>query len=449
MQARNHKLNAASKPNAADGPNAVGKPNAADGPNASRNHKLNTVKKFIKTNCHLAPQGSEEWLKTRRQIVGGSELSVLDGSNPFTTIADLVASKCDLVGYMGNVATKWGNLFEELTRITVRMLFLNDISMNEECIWETGSLEGVIPNHRFSPDGLTALLYKKNGVIEALITLLEFKSPLSSIPSGTIPPYYVPQVKAGMCDVDMTEIGLFINNMFRKCSLGQLGFNSEYNLEFHQSDIKKRVHVGLPLAIGIIGIHQTPEQLQKFKKRLQYEQQDSDSDCQSCSSEDEDTSENIENTINWRILNDVIDIGSLNERDTLAILQLVGSKLATVKYFLPNIYINEYQPNVPDELVCVDHDIISFKSFENDSNKFVKSYEKKCKQKDYNLIGVLPWKLFKSDILIVDKDPLYIYRFVDKINFVVGIVADLCTIEDKKERAIRYKDMFPKSRLRI
>lgn len=407
-----------------------------------RNDKLKIVKEFIDSNCNLAPQGSEEWLKTRQSIIGGSELSILIGKNPFSSIGDLVANKCNLSNYVGNMATKWGNVFEELTRIIIQMIFLPDISLKEECIYETGSLEGVIPHHRFSPDGLTVLMFKYGNVYKALIALLEFKSPLSSIPNGLIPPYYLPQVKAGMCDIDMSEIGLFVNNMFRKCSLSQFGKNPKYNTLFHSSDIKKKIMVSNPLAIGIIGLYQTKEQVEKFKKKYNYiltnKYHNDDY------STDEDTTEDVEQTITWKILNDHIDVGDLNEEDTLQIFQLISNKLITVKYFAPNVYIDEFKNAIPEELIHINDNIISFKSFDDNPKKFINSYIKKCKENEYNMVGYLPWKLFKSDLLLVEKEPLYIYQFVDKIEKVINIISDLCSIENIQERLNKFNEYFPR-----
>ena len=428
-----------SNPDAKTDPNSDSKLHCGT---TQRDKKLEIVKDFIKKNCNLAPQGSVEWLKTRQSIIGGSELSVLNGKNPFTNIADLVANKCNLTGFSGNVATKWGNIFEEITRIIIQMLFLPDIPLSEECIFETGSLEGVIPHHRFSPDGLTVLTYREiSGAVRALITLLEFKSPLSSIPTGIIPPYYLPQVKAGMCDVDMTEIGLFVNNMFRKCGLDQFGNNRLYNTSFHFSDIKKNTVIRDPLAIGIIGLYQTKEQLDKFKKMKTYVANNKNSDT------DEETTEDEQNTLDWQIINKMIDVGNLNEADTLVIFQYISKKYITLKYFPPNIYTSRIKKYVPSDLICVDHDIISYASYDESPKKFIKTFKKKCKQANCNPVGYIPWKLFTSDLILVDKEPLYIYQFVPKIEEVIKIVAELCKIENMADRRTKYIEFFPKNKL--
>jgi hypothetical protein len=423
----------------------------------ARDLKLSDVRAFILANKNLAPQGSEEWLKTRQSIVGGSELSILIGKNPFSSIADLVASKCGLSKFVNNVATKWGNIFEELTRIITQLMFIPDISLSEECIYETGSLEGIIPHHRFSPDGLTVVICKKaNGELVPIIALLEFKSPLSSIPAGVIPPYYLPQVKAGLCDIDMTEMGLFINNMYRKCTLAQFGNNPEYNRNFHVSDLKKKVTVQEPLAIGILGIYQTKEQyahlLETYDAEQSYIVRSNDD-----SSSDEDTREDITRTLLHRILHQfnargltktntigrLIDVGALEEQDTLKLFQHICNKQITVKYFAPNIYMHRLRDCVPPDLVCADGDIISYSGYETNPAKFVRKFVASCINKGYHPVGFLPWKLFKSDMILVDKDPMYIYQFVPKINEVIAMVSDICATDSYAERQARFEQYFP------
>jgi len=418
-----------------------------------RNEKLLIIKKFIEHNSNLAPQGSAEWLKTRQSIIGGSELSIMTGNNPFTNIGDLVANKCNLREFSGNVATKWGNIFEEITRIIIHMLFLQDIPQNEECIFETGSLEGIIPHHRFSPDGLTALIYRclHDNQLRALITLLEFKSPLSSIPMNIIPPYYLPQVKAGMCDIEMAEVGLFVNNMFRKCRLDQFGNNKEYNTSFHFSDIKKGVVVQDPLAIGIIGLYQTQEQLNKFIKMRSnnnnYSRAMGSNNSVIDSDIDMDTIEDEQFTLEWKIMHKIIDVGKLNEEDTLTIFQLIAKKNITLKYFLPNVYVDRLKKYIPPDLVCAESNVISYDSYETNPKKFIRTFKKKCKSANYNPVGFIPWKLFIADFILVDKEPLYIYQFVPKIEEVIGIITKLCMIENINDRRLEYKKYFPKHKL--
>jgi hypothetical protein len=406
-----------------------------------RNTKLNEVREFIKLNCNLAPQGSEEWLKTRQSIIGGSELSILINKNPYTTIADLVASKCNLLPFSGNViATKWGNIFEEVTRNIVQMIYLPDIPLTEECIYETGSLEGVIPHHRFSPDGLTVLVKRMpNGDFVPTIVLLEFKSPLSTIPNKNIPPHYLPQVLAGMCDIDMVEAGLFVNAVFRKCTLDQFGNNSQYNQKFHKSDEKKKIILDDPIAIGIIGFYQTSDQIKKVFDMRKYESEIYIR-CDDSSDDEPQQDDSIESKI---FNNDnIIDIGELDDTETLFIFENVMKKNISMEYFAPNIYMDRLAPNLPNDIVHYPNDIISYKTYESNPTKFIERFNKLCYKKGVTPLGFLPWKLFMVDFISVDKIPLYIYKFAPLINDVIKIIQEICEVDDLDERMARYKKYY-------
>lgn len=408
-----------------------------------RNEKLDHVREFITNNCYLAPQGSEEWLKTRQSIIGGSELSTITGDNPWSSVADLVASKCGLSKFVSNVATKWGNIFEELTRIITQILFLPDIPLSDDCIYETGSLVGVIPYHRFSPDGLTVMVFRQpNGKLQPMIVLLEFKSPLSSVPKNDVPKHYLPQVKAGMCDIERVEIGLFVNNMFRKCSLKQFGNNSKYNVGFHKSDIKKNVAIGDPLAIGILGLYQTKEQRAKFIEMVKYEKNKYEV-ASTDSSEDEETCDDqVDESLENEILSDrLIDVGKLDDEETLTLFQYIAGKYITVKYFPPNVYTSRI--SFPDDLVHRTDDVISFRSYEKNPKHFVAKFAKKYTNADQTAIGYLPWKMFISDIIVVDKEPLYIYKYAAKVEEVIKIVEDICSYDGYEARNARFLTHFP------
>lgn len=424
-----------------------------------RENKLNMVRQFIAEHCNLAPQGSDEWFKTRQTIIGGSELSILLGKNPFSSIADLVAMKCNLSKYEGNIATKWGNIFEDMTRILIHMIYMPDISLDEECIYETGSLEGIIPHHRFSPDGIAVVIQvDKNGEKRPLIVLLEFKSPLSSIPSSSIPAYYLPQVKAGLCDIDISELGLFVNNMYRKCSLDQFGNNSLYNMDFHLSDIKKRVKVREPLAIGIIGIYATVDQI----KNIYRHSSDSDNDSDNTEYDDSPNESNttytavysknkylLLNIFNKSIKVDkygLVDVGKLNTTDTSLIFNYIMNKYISIKYFAPNIYMEQMKKSLPDDLLHYPYNIISHKKYESSPIKFIKVFADKCIHKDCVPIGYIPWKLFMTDMIPVDKDPLYIYQFVPKINEVMTIITDICKDDNIEQRNLLYNQYFPNNK---
>lgn len=485
--------------------------------------KFKELFKFIGQNSELAEQGSPEWLAMRKGIIGGSELSTILGKNPFNKIPNLVADKIGLTKFHGNIATRWGRLFEELSRIIMEMILIDKTSQskfdnNQYGIFETGSLEGAIPHHRFSPDGLSVFLYKcgRKSLLQFLITLLEFKSPLRSIPSGVVPEYYAPQIQAGLCDIDISEIGLFVNNMFRKCSLSDLGLSTAYDTVFHMSDldIKKKFKPETPVAYGVIGFYQTSEQSKKYENYINksissYLNKEADAsnassdedvviddldngnldinglnislarqaiiannkyDSDNSDENDSDSEEenwihkNIDDKIqNLKIKNNtsntvssiekfLIDFGEESSKNMDILLKYLEMDFISVEYYDPNINIEKYIEYLPSELVNVteinkEANLISYKLLQTDPIKFIKKFAKTCKKNKYIPIGYLPWKLFRSDIIVVEKDPLYIYQFVDKIEEVIKIIEDINTFDTTEEQIERYKYYFPRSKI--
>ena len=155
-----------------------------------RDSKIQQIKEYINNdeNKNLSQQGSLEWLEMRKTIIGGSELASLINLDPWKKECDIVRDKCFYSSYKDRIETKWGNIFEEVSKIIIHLLFINDIKNIDECIFESGSIKGAINYHRYSPDGLTVLIQTNN---QPIIILLEFKSPYSKIPEKNIIPKYL------------------------------------------------------------------------------------------------------------------------------------------------------------------------------------------------------------------------------------------------------------------
>lgn len=176
------------------------------------------------SNLAAAPvQRSEEWYAIKRETIGGSEVATVIGKDKYKNAKDLALSKCGMSDFNGNVATRWGTILEEITKMWSEYLFNTHI-------YEAGSIEGCISGQRYSPDGIGVIKY--NGKYR--IVLFEFKSPLRTIPNGAIPEHYRPQVQTGLISIPITESAIFVNNCYRKCSLADVSFSLKYNNSFHQ-----------------------------------------------------------------------------------------------------------------------------------------------------------------------------------------------------------------------
>lgn len=80
------------------------------------------------------------------------------------------------------------------------------------------------------------------------IFVLEFKCPLSRRLTGKVPAQYRPQVWSGLSVSPVAHAGLFVDAMFRKCAIADLGPNSEYDREYHKPTAKERDAAQLALS---------------------------------------------------------------------------------------------------------------------------------------------------------------------------------------------------------
>jgi hypothetical protein len=88
---------------------------------------------------------------------------------------------------------------------------------------------------------------------QAQIMLLEFKCPLSRQPTGDVPPQYRPQLWSGLAVSPVASAGLFVDAVFRRCALADLGPGPAFDVEYH----RRRDPESWPGAVawGLIGVY--------------------------------------------------------------------------------------------------------------------------------------------------------------------------------------------------
>jgi hypothetical protein len=375
---------------------------------------------FIKNN-ESAKQGTAEWYAMRVFNIGGSEMSVITGENPYSKIEDLVATKVGFKKFTGNMPCTWGKIFEMNTNILIKTI------LNIKEIHETGSLPGAVDHQRYSPDGLAVIktLYDTDtgAMYEYAIVLFEFKSPFSKIPDGTIPKHYVPQVKTGLCSIPISEYAIFINNTFRKCPLYDLDSSMNYDKSLQKNDKLNPTEV---LAIGVNVFYQTETQRAKFYI-LYSEKINID-----CSTYKYKTKE----TVYYDIYNNITDYGNLTYSYMGAIFKLYEEGLLTVDYLNPFIFETYYS-----NPYIMAQNIEYKRTIEYDD--YMKYVNKRINK---NCVGYMPWKLFISDIILEDREEGYVNKHKDKINEVIDILKDISAadVADKKDR---FKHYFPNTKI--
>lgn len=209
----------------------------------NKKQQLNT---WIDTHKSLPLQGSTEWLNGRKFRIGGSEISVIEGVNPYVTKKDLVAQHLGLTQFQGNPATRWGKILEEITVTTLGILFNCSIHV-------PGSVpHSEVDVHANSADGV-AYIPTWN-----MIIMFEVKNPSRRIPGGTIPKQYKSQIKSGLDTIRICDFAIFADHMQRKCELDDLRPNNRSYDTNHHNIERDRV-CNDPIMLTMIGIYSSDE----------------------------------------------------------------------------------------------------------------------------------------------------------------------------------------------
>ncbi len=359
--------------------------------NVSKNDALY---QFIDMCKHLPSQGSDEWKKSRLSYIGGSEVATLLKMNKYNTVSKLIQSKLGYDQFNGSIVTYWGNVFEELIRQYAERKF--------KCtIQETGSIKHTDGYLSYSPDGLAVIdsthLVSEFGSIntafgmtdthEDYLTLFEFKCPHSRIPSSEIPDHYLPQVKTGMNVIGFLELGVFMQAVYRRCSVADLRYNKAYNKYGHFKDAEPR---GNPISYGFIAMYATTKE--------QYDNCMNMISCVGCPS-----------------IYGTHDLGRLNETDALE--ELLGSCVdKTVK--MDYTFKDDYDQSVFERH---DHDL---KMYDVSMQRQSKMAVYRMRDQYEYLIGVMPYKMIDVFITPVPKTHSYLedHAIVPKAKKVIEFI---------------------------
>jgi hypothetical protein len=407
--------------------------------------KLAQLEKFL-DGISAPVQKSKEWYAIKQTTIGGSEIATVLGYNPYRKVKDLIAEKIGIgSNFVGNTATRWGNLFENVTKRWGEIIF----KMSDP-IKETGSVKGVIDRQRYSPDGLGIVqLLCTDGTYEYFVILFEFKAPLSTLPTGKIPKHYLPQIQTGMLSIPLSDTSIFINNCYRKCKLADLQFNGAYDTTFHYSDYKKLKH-GLtnvdPFACGLICFYQTLEDYHKLYDYLGYKSDDESND----EKNDIGIFDDVENMLHgissesdryyvdgdMPLLLDTrdnpIDIGAADSDVLDRVLELHDNKRIKAIYY--PIIVNSTRVN--------NMELVKMHNLEREENNinpnklakiYLQRFMDKCDENDWCTVGYLPWKLQRSDIIITDRDEQWLEKIEKPVKETLAIIDEIAKSKDKTE----------------
>jgi len=349
-------------------------------------------------------QHDQRWKDEKVLTIGGSSLATIMGLNPYSTIPKMISEKIGLTNFNGDIKPQWGNLFEDVIKRHVEKE-RNCVILGEDLF-----IKGppAYPHTSYSPDGLTVIdvvektVSKQEKIINGElivefhtsekvtteIALVEFKCPFSRLPNGTPPAYYIPQVKMGLQLLDLPTTGLFIEGVFRRCSWPVLGYNSECD-----TTLVPRKLGNLPKSYGIIGFYATTPDL-PFKTAY------------------------IDNYVefgdesNGFICN---DLGNCSPELFTSIMDAYDKKLIQPWY----------------GKICMG----GSREYMTDFDEFVKF----CTDRNYTVVGMIPWKLFHIDYHYIKKEDRYIDEWIPKIVEVIGVVNE-CNKLQPEQKARRYAE---------
>jgi hypothetical protein len=332
------------------------------------------IDKFITVNDNNIKQRDDNWYKLMGTTIGGSEIASLMGLSPYSNFYKLVESKIEICkGIISNkaniLACWWGTIFEDVITSVIEIELGNSIKGNNICIQK---YEG----HRNSPDGyIVANFYEKDNMYHLwtselstdlislqMIVLLEFKCPIARKITGDIPIYYKPQLLSGLAVSSIADKGLFIEALFKKCSVNQLGNNPYYDSNFHS----KYNTLSMPIAWGVIPIY--TDQINDILKEIY---------------------ENVFEIDYEKENEEIIDLGDVSSSIFQKIMNLINTKqLTTGESFI----------EFPDGRT---------------NNKIIT-----------NAFAILPWKIFDISYVFVDREPLFIESIYPSILRVHEVVKE-------------------------
>lgn len=327
--------------------------------------KFTQLKTFLALFGDEPEQGSDLWLKKREKTIGGSEMSIIEGTNPYQDVKSLIQTKLGYNLFRGNPATDWGKVFEPAVQRHLELRF--------QCpIYETGSLPGCVTGTSYSPDGFAVALkarleyLQSTGEIlphtlidDAISILFEIKSPARRKPKWIVPKHYMSQPKSGLCHFPFLDIAYFVDAAFRTAAV--LDLSCEYNYAYHKD---KETYNTPPIALGIIGIY-TKTEYSQWTTSVNY------------------------SAVGWATFNEMLKSTASNKGINCA-------------YYFEPITADQFTINK------IDAQKSQFDQF--------------CEKNDYAQMGYISYKMFRCDIIPIYRDPLFVKNLIPEINQVMAII---------------------------
>jgi putative phage-type endonuclease len=356
-------------------------------------------------------QRSPEWHEARRNTIGGSEMSTILGINPFNKLKNFISEKIGMTRFNGSTPTRWGTIFESVTNLWMEKILKTSVK-------EMGGIHcAQITRLRYSPDGLAVITLGG----KMYIILLEYKAPFSSFPNGKIPAHYMAQVQTGMLCIPIVHMTIFVNNVYRRCPLSDLNFHSVYDRCFHPSDFKKRKYgftQYTPLAAGMIFFYQTAETYNELLIHTGHTDKLTETK----------STFNDYTPVDFNLLTreEITDFGAVDANILERALYLYDSGKLRAEY-----YVAYNEEEIAKHLFVSKHHIDIHGDHITDESNFtqIEKFVERCTDKCIP-VGYLPWKLFESDIIEIQRDPLWLKKIEEPVHTALKLLDQITSVQN-------------------
>jgi len=388
--------------------------------------KKRALNDFLEQNKYLPIQGSKEWLLSRSETIGGSEISTILNVNKYQSIKQLIEQKTGISTFKKSAPLWFGNIFEYILQLYTEELF-------DTKIYETGSIPYKKSKYiKYSPDGLAVIKTNKltnifsnndlenkifnnskfdNDIIDKkeLLILFEFKNPyMRVIKPNEIPIYYINQPKLGMEVIDICEASIFIESVFRFCSYNDIvtknniitDINNKYNRFYH---FDKKPYINNPLCFGSFSLY--------------YEKNN--------------TSQHL-----LDIVNNLVDYMHKNNIHQYDISSIKDKSI-----------INKIMENIIDykDIKIIYHDLCINSNIYNESNKYfynkynninkykyqiIKNKQNILNNNNFEYLGIMSFKMMDININPIYKSNPLNDTILNKIENIINIIKECNKLDD-------------------
>ena len=398
-------------------------------------YKEKVLLEFLETHKYLPKQGSAEWLDSRLETIGGSEISTILGLNPYQDIKKLLNQKLGISKFVKSAPLWFGSILEYSLQKYTELVF-------NTTVYETGSIQYQKSKYiKYSPDGISVIkkdklkhIFDSFNIINStsnfdndkshidndeLLILFEFKNPyMRVIKMNEIPVYYKPQPQLGLEVIDICEASIFIESVFRFCSYNDIIYqNNRYNTRYH---FDRNRYTNRPIAYTAFSLYydknNTNDSLLNILNNL--------------------SEYLIENSMHQYDLSNIANAKLLN-----SILEnIVDYK--DIKLIYHDMYLN-YKADYHDK------DLYYFDKY-NNINKFkqeVKNKKNEILENTNNVyLGCFCYKMFNINIQPVYKSDIVNDDLLNKVENVINIIKkckDIECMESKKKLInLSHKEAF-------